>query len=132
MSFVNMEAKDKNHEVVKALTETVRFLYSKVKEKFYMYDRYLKKIEEKISSVISDRWKSIFSSEEKEMKDNLLNGLEKYDYQKEDQLKFTFEHYIKEIINRIEPKNHRVVNFLEKYIEINMITEKEYKGKKFF
>lgn len=31
MSFVSMEAKEKDHEVVKALTETVAFLYEKVK-----------------------------------------------------------------------------------------------------
>ena len=44
MSFVNMEAKNKKNEVVKALTQTVRFLYEKVKEKFNMYDSYLMKI----------------------------------------------------------------------------------------
>lgn len=81
-----------------------------------MYDNYLLKIEEKISSVISDRWKSIFNSEEKEKKDKLMNGLEKYDYKKEEQIRFTYDHYVKQIITRIEPKNHSVVSFLEKYV----------------
>lgn len=43
MSFLNEEAKLKNHEIVQGLAETVRYLYDLVKKKFTKYDSQLVK-----------------------------------------------------------------------------------------
>ena len=58
--------------------------------------------------------------------------MEKIEKEKEEQIKFTYEKYIKEIIEKIEPKNHKVIRFLERYVEINKITLKDSEDKNFF
>ena len=65
-----------------------------MKNKFNKYDKLLEKQENKITSMFFDRIDSVFKSDEKNKKENFLNGLESLEYKKEDHIRFTGEKYI--------------------------------------
>ena len=65
-------------------------------------------------------------------KDRFLTGLENLEFKKDQQIWFTYEHYIKELINNLKPKDIAIRAKLKNYKQINEINVKDLKNKKFY
>lgn len=95
MSFVKNEFEDSNNPIVVNLKKTVDILFKEVYEKFQYYCKQLKSQEDKVTSIIGDRFGKIFKSESMKEKDNFLAGFENIEFKKEEQIWYTYENYIK-------------------------------------
>lgn len=95
MSFVLNDFVDSSNPIVTNLKKTVQALYKDVSRKFETYCVELKKQEDKISSIVGDRFGKIFKSESIKTKDKFLTGIENIEFKKEEQIWFTYENYIK-------------------------------------
>lgn len=95
MSFVLNDFVDSNNPIVLNLKKTVQALYKDVSKIFEKYCIELKNQEDKISSIVGDRFGKIFKSESIKIKDKFLTGIENIEFKKEEQIWFTYQHYIK-------------------------------------
>lgn len=94
-----MSQKDKNYLFINQTYPVIHKLYSKIKDLFQKYSNLLTKVESKFGSIVGD----FFSSkEELQQKDKYMNGIEKLDFGKEDQLVFIQNSYIKESMKELK------------------------------
>ena len=100
MSFINEEVKHADHELVQSLKENVAVLYKMIIKKFESYCLKLKKIEDRISSRIEDRFDKIFNSSNIKEKDIFLVGVEFTDFTKEEQIQYTCGKYLPTILEK--------------------------------
>lgn len=82
-------------------------------------------IENKVTSIISDKFSKIFNRKSIEEKDKFLVGIENMYYTKEEQINFTDKEYIAPLKNEFRQSTSsltkRVKNYLSHYLEINNI-----------
>ena len=85
------------------------------------YSDELTKAENKVSSIISDRFSKIFNKKNIEQKDNFLVGIENIYYTKEEQINFTDKEYITPLLFQLKSKEQpaaakKVKNYLSHYV----------------
>lgn len=82
-------------------------------------------VENKVTSIISDKFSKIFNRKSIEEKDKFLVGIENMYYTKEEQINFTDKEYIAPLKNEFHQPTSaltkRVKNYLSHYVEINNI-----------
>lgn len=82
-------------------------------------------VENKVSSIISDKFSKIFNKKSIEEKDKFLVGIENMYYTKEEQISFTDMMYITPLMTDFHQSTSaltkRVKNYLSHYVEINNI-----------
>jgi phosphopantetheine adenylyltransferase len=81
--------KEKNAYVITNLKDTVNTLYEKIQVTWFKYSKKLTEMENKMGSIISDRFLKIFKSESIKEKDRFLVGIETSEYTKQEQIEFT-------------------------------------------
>lgn len=82
-------------------------------------------------SIFYDRYKKITSKEKFDKKDKFFSGIEKIQFEKSDQINFTYQEYILKIIPKVKSKKPRLYKIMNRYIEINNPTLNNF-GKKNF
>ncbi len=101
------------------LQKTIQELYNEVTKAWSDYSKKLTAQEDKILSIIGDKFSSIFNNNERKSKDNFLIGIETIDYKKNEQIAFTFEKYIKNLINNIKifgSTSVKIKEYLQHYV----------------
>lgn len=131
MSFVMDQLEHENHAIVQNLKRTVEDLYETVGKKFQHYSQLLTEKENKMGSIIGDRFSKIFNNSEIKMKDKYLGGIENLEFSKNEQIKFTFDKYIHPSLEEIVNKNKTVHTYMSKYVPINLIEISDLNNIKF-
>ena len=106
-------------------------LYETVSKKFQHYSQLLTEKENKMGSIIGDRFSKIFNNSEIKMKDKYLGGIENLEFSKNEQIKFTFDKYIHPSLEEIVNKNKTVHTYMSKYVPINLIEISDLNNIKF-
>jgi hypothetical protein len=75
MSFVLNDFADSKNAIVINLKKTVEFLYGEVSKVFNKYSINLTEQENKVSSIIGDRFGKMFHGNDRKTKDKFLTGL---------------------------------------------------------
>ena len=121
--------------MLRKLQENVKNLYEMITKAWTRYAKMLTVFENKVTSIISDRFMKMFKSKSIEVKDKFLTGIEKIEYTKEEQIKYTDTEYIDDVRKalRQEPvaASKRVSNYLSHYVEINKIKPGDLKHRSF-
>lgn len=111
--------------IAQNLYETVKKLYEKIEIAWKKYSTLLTSVENKVSSIISDKFSKIFNKKSIEEKDKFLVGIENMYYTKEEQINFTDKMYITPLMTDFHQSTSvltkRVKNYLSHYVEINNI-----------
>jgi hypothetical protein len=96
ISVINdkVEHEKKGKDILVKLQENVKDLYERIIQTWNRYAKILTEQENKLGSIINDRFMKIFKSKSIEIKDKFLTGIEKIYYTKDEQIKFTDEEYI--------------------------------------
>lgn len=150
MSPINNEIERNKTSIAMNMADTVKDLYHKVVAKFTEYSKKLKKEEDKIGEMISDRFTRMFKKESYHEKEKILIGIEynhEYsikgvqgkkadtedfgDFDMEQQIKFTVDNYIPGILVQLEKKSRdfeRQIELLKSYQTIFMLKRDEKKS----
>lgn len=111
--------------IAQNLYQTVKQLYERIEINWKKYSNLLTNVENKVSSIISDKFSKIFNRKSIEEKDKFLVGIESMYYTKEEQINFTDKEYITPLMSEFNQSNtaltKRVKNYLSHYVEINNI-----------
>lgn len=128
ISVINDKLKKENKEhlfIAQNLYQTVKQLYERIELSWKKYSNLLTNVENKVSSIISDKLSKIFNRKTIEEKDKFLVGIESMYYTKEEQINFTDKEYITPLMSEFKQANtalaKRVKNHLSHYVEINNI-----------
>ena len=112
----------------------VSALRVKAIEKYQTYDQDLRAICDRISSRVKDRWDKTFHRSYFEEKELYLNDYERLAFSKSEQISFTYETYIIEVINQLKGGKEDVEkmrNLLKAYRQINQMSLEEAESKGF-
>ena len=124
-----------NNNVLTKLQQSVNSLYLKVTTAWKRYSALLTEAENKVGSIIGDRFLKIFSAKSIETKDKFLTGIEKMYYTKEEQVAFTAKEYIaplrQEIANPQSAASRTLQRYLSNYERINAIRLADIREKNF-
>lgn len=111
--------------IAQNLYQTVKQLYEKIEIAWKKYSTLLTSVENKVSSIISDKFSKIFNKKSIEEKYKFLVGIENMYYTKEEQISFTDMMYITPLMTDFHQSTSaltkRVKNYLSHYVEINNI-----------
>lgn len=137
MSNIRFSINQEKHEVINIISKTVKSLYNVVTQKFNFYSEKLQKVEDKVASIIGDRFSDIFNSKNKKIKDQFLGGIEVQRDQnqnngqraaghtKQEQIAFTYEAYILPMTEEKKKKKQYglLIKKLQAYRQINRISQ---------
>lgn len=120
ISVINDKIKnEKPFPILFNLQLTVKSLYAKITTSWKRYSNMLTEAENKVGSIIGDRFMKIFKSKSIETKDKFLTGIEKMYYTKEEQISFTAREYItpllEEIVQPTSPVSKKLIKYLSNY-----------------
>lgn len=121
----------RNKELISNLKEQIKRLYDQVQTKFIDFSEKLTKNENKVGSIVMDWFSKKINKNQFNEKDRFLTGIERIEYTKAEQIRFTVVHYedkIRETI--IKYKNiSSIVKKMDKYssimeVELDTLTKK--------
>ena len=137
ISVINdkLESEKQHTRLLRKLQDNVKSLYELITKAWSRYAKLLTVCENKVTSIISDRFMKMFKSKSIEVKDRFLTGIEKIEYTKEEQIKYTDIEYIDDVRKALKQEpvsaSKKVNNYLAHYAEINMIKLSDLKHRSF-